>query len=138
MTEFNELKDFEIIAEISLHEKKIAQLKSILQKRNNELKKANLKKAEAFEKDNPDKNIVLLKDNTYAVVDKDELFGNTENYKLPLNDGENGYLEAVVKNTPLFGETVWIRHNKGTQRYEYPVSEDTFNTPVSQRAFVSF
>lgn len=135
MTEFNELKDFEINAEISLHEKKIAQLKSILQKRNNELKKANLKKAEAFEKDNPDKAIVLLKDNAYAVVDKDELFGNTENFKVLLNDGENGYIDAVVKNNPPFGEIVWIRHNKGTRRYEYPVSEATFNTPVFQRAF---
>ncbi|MGR8826058.1 hypothetical protein N2E09_00375 [Leuconostoc citreum] len=96
----------------------------------------NLQNAILFEKRNPDKDIVVLHDGSFMIVDPDKLLSNPEGYDFSY-DNHEGNVKACKNHGRAFqsqGEEVVILTQEINKiKYCQTVSKEIFNTPISER-----
>lgn len=120
-------------AVMSMNQTELDKLKVIKSNKEHSIINQNIKETTMFEKDNPDKDIVVLHDGTFIIVERAELLSEPENYDFSYDfKGKN--IKAVSKDLGFFGRTVFIIETTESGKYQSAVNDYVFDTPAAERA----
>lgn len=123
----------ELKAYINKFNTELDKLKVIKSNKEHSIIKQNIKETTVFEKDNPDKDIIVLHDGTFIIVERAELLSEPEKYDFSYDfKGKN--IKAVSKDLGFSGRTVFIIETTESGRYQSAVNDHVFDTPAAERA----
>lgn len=116
-----------------MNQSELDKLKVIKSNKEHLIINQNIKEATMFEKDNTDKDIILLHDGSFIIVERAELLSEPESYDFSYDfKGKN--IKAVSKDLGFFGRTVFIIETTESGKYQSAVNDSVLDTPAAERA----